>query len=111
MRPAEVSGTLSVPRLSARLAAEPDVYTRTPYPWQRWLVLVSFGLLTGFNAFYYMNFSTVTNASLRLFEIDADLLVWQYSASLLSNTFISAYPASSYIMSNNYLVTGALLLV
>jgi hypothetical protein len=103
MRPASVSGTLSVPRFTAELRV-PE--TRAGYPWQRWLVLASFGLLTGFNAFLYMNFSTVTKASLRLFDVDADTLVWQYSAGLLSNTFGGAYPASTNINSRNYLITG-----
>ena len=79
------------------------------YPWQRWLVLTSFGLFTGFNAFYYMNFSTVTSASLLLFNLPPDgtsTLIWQYSAALLANTCVGAFPAAVYIKSHNYYVTG-----
>jgi hypothetical protein len=74
------------------------------YPWQRWLVLGSFGLMAGFNAFFYMNFSTVTQASLALFNVDTDTLVWQYSATLLAS-LPAAFPAMRFIDSHNYLVT------
>jgi hypothetical protein len=78
---------------------------QTNYPWQRWLVLGSFGLFAGFNAFFYMNFSAVTAASTRLFDISTQTLAWQYSATLIAS-LPTAFPAMHFIKKYNYIVTG-----
>lgn len=74
-----------------------DVLDAHNYPCWRWLVLFVFSYMSAFNAFMFMNFTTVPDLSKTIFAIDGKRLDdgqnnWLYSASLVGGREPQPHP-------------------
>ena len=77
-----------------------DLLDAHNYPCWRWWVLFVFSYMSAFNAFMFMNFTTVPDLSKDIFRVDGKKLDdgqnnWLYSASLVGGLAAPWHPRTA----------------